>query len=115
MERRTPDKDVLLDSLIELAAQTSIVHHIPGRIRLRVKLPALLLAQDLDVEDLANHFKGVLEARANMAARSIVIIYDTGAIAPAFWEQLVNGKKDPSVQNSLRKHLDRLFLVSKSS
>jgi len=115
MPQHTSNRDLLLDKLIELAGHTAIVHHIPGRIRLKVKLAGLLLAQDLEVADLADHFKGILETRANMAARSIVIVYDTGTIAPGLWEQLVNGKKDPSVQDSVRKELERLFPVSKSS
>jgi nicotinamide riboside kinase len=109
MAQQTSSKDLLIDRLIELAGQTAIVHHIPGRIRLKVKLPGLLLAQDLEVADLVDHFMGILEARANVAARSIVIIYDTGTIAPGLWEQLVNGKKDPSIQNSVREELARLL------
>jgi len=108
MANMTENKDVLIDRLIDLAGQTTIVHHIPGRIRLKVKLPGLLLARDLDAEELANRFAGILDARSNAAARSIVISYDTQIIAPDLWELLVNGQKDPSLGNSVREKLQSL-------
>jgi hypothetical protein len=94
---------------MELAGQTTIVHHIPGRIRLKVKLSGLRIAREMNVEDLVNHFDGILEARPNIAARSIIVTYDTDKIAPALWERLVNEKRDPSVRNSVREELERLF------
>ncbi|MDA8308128.1 MAG: cation transporter [Deltaproteobacteria bacterium] len=103
------NEDLLIDRLIGLAAQSEIAHHIPGRIRLKVKLPALLLARDLEVSDLVDRFSGILDARANAGARSIVISYDAGTIAPALWERLVNGKNDPSHKESIREQLERLI------
>ena len=108
MTNMTENKDVLIEKLIELAAQTAIVHHIPGRIRLKVKLPGLLLARDLEAAELVNQFAGILDARTNAAARSIVISYDTRIIAPDIWERLVNGNNDPSPANSLREILQGL-------
>lgn len=100
--------DLLIDKLIELAAQSSIAHHIPGRIRLKVKLSALLHAQDLDISELVERFSGILDARANPGALSIVISYDTGIIAPGLWERMVNGKSDPSQRQSAREELLKL-------
>ena len=101
-------EDLIIDRLIDLAAQSSIAHHIPGRIRLKVKLSALLLARDLEISDLVDRFSGILEARANAGARSIVIGYDTATIDPALWDRLVNGDDDPSHRQSIREQLQRL-------
>lgn len=108
MAQETTKKNALIDRLIDLAAQTGIVHHIPGRIRLKVKLSGLLLAQGLDAADLMKCFNGILDARANAASRSIVIGYDERVIAPELWERLVNGKKDPQLTGSVREQLERL-------
>lgn len=108
MTKETLNRDVLIDRLIELAGQSAIAHHIPGRIRLKVKLPGVLLARDLEIDDLVNCFTGILDARANAAARSVVISYDTRIIAPDLWERLVNGKKDPSLRSSMREELEKL-------
>jgi hypothetical protein len=105
--------DLLIDRLIDLAAQSSIAHHIPGRIRLKVKLSALLLARDLDISDLVNRFSGIWDARANAGARSIVISYDTGTIPPALWERMVNGENDPSHRQSIREELLKLVRPAK--
>ncbi|MDR3566995.1 MAG: hypothetical protein P4L43_03100 [Syntrophobacteraceae bacterium] len=101
-------EELLIERLIDLAAQSSIAHHIPGRIRLKVKLPALFLARDLEISDLVDCFSGILDARVNAGALSIVIGYDTGIIAPELWERLVNGKNDPSHRESIREQLLRL-------
>ena len=108
MTQQATAKDVLIDRLIDLAAQTGIVHHIPGRIRLRVKLSALHLAKGLDAADLMKYFNGILDARANAAARSIVIGYDQKVIDPDFWSRLVNPEKDPALRCSVREQLEKL-------
>ena len=102
--------DLIIDKLIDLAAESSIAHHIPGRIRLKVKLPALLQARDLEISDLVNRFSGILDARANLGALSIVISYDAGIVTPALWERLVNGKNDPEQRESMREQLQKLAL-----
>jgi hypothetical protein len=108
MAHQTTGKEVLIDRLIDLAAQMGIVHHIPGRIRLKVNLSGLLLAKDLDAEDLMKSFNGILDARANAAARSIVIGYDQSVIDPEFWDRLVNLEKDPALRCSVKQQLEKL-------
>lgn len=105
----TENKKIIIDRLIDLAGQAAIVHHIPGRIRLKVRLQGLLIAQDMQADDLVKYFKGILDVRANAAARSIVIGYDAGVIAPDFWDRLVGGKMDPSLGNSVREQLESLL------
>ena len=99
---------ILIDRLIDVACQTEISHHIPGRIRLKVKLSGLLLAQDLETEYLMKYFNGILDARTNAAARSIVITYDKGVISPDLWERLVRVKNNPALRESVRETLQSL-------
>ncbi len=108
MAAETRNKDVLIDRLIELAGHTQIVHHIQGRIRLKVKLSGLFLAQDLEAEDMKKYFMGIVDVRTNAAARSIVISYDTGAIAPDLWDRLVNCSADPLHRSSVKEELEKL-------
>ena len=109
MEQTDENKDILIDRLIDLAGHAAIVHHIPGRIRLKVKLQGLLIARDLDAADLVKYFNGIQDVRANAAARSIVIGYDHGVITPDFWERLVDGKMDLSLRNLVREQLKSFF------
>ena len=63
----------------------------------------------MQADDLVKYFKGILDVRANAAARSIVIGYDAGVIAPDFWDRLVDGKMDASLTNSVREQLESLL------
>jgi len=108
MTQEDASRNVLIDRLLDLAAHTAIVHHIPGRVRLKVKLSGLTLAMSLDIDDVIKCFDGVLDVRTNAAARSIVINYDTRVISPDLWENLVNGNKDPSIKTSVQKQLEEL-------
>ncbi len=101
--------NLIIDRLIELSADSSIAHHIPGRVRLKVTFSALLRARDLDLTELVDLFSGILEARVNPAARSVVIGYDPATIAPALWERLVDGKADPGKTKSMREELQKLI------
>jgi hypothetical protein len=62
MEQMIQKKDVLIDRLIDLAGHTEIAHHIPGRIKLKVKLSGLALVKDLDTADLTKYLIGILDA-----------------------------------------------------
>ncbi len=108
MAQETAKKDVFIDRLIGLATQTEIVHHTPGRIRLKIGLSGLYLAMNLDAADLMKYFDGILDARTNAAARSIIICYDERVIAPDLWEQLVDAKKDSPLRDLVREQLERL-------
>ena len=108
MARENGKKYTLIDRLIDLAGQTEISHHIPGRIRLKVKLQGLLLAQDLEVEDLMKYFIGILDTRTNAAARSIIINYDEKVISPDLWERLVIVKNHPTLRESVKEALQSL-------
>ncbi len=108
MARRNGEKSTLIDRLIDVACQTEISHHIPGRIRLKVKLSGLLLAQDFEVDDLMKRFIGILDARTNAAARSIIIRYDERVISPDLWERLVMVKDHPTLRESVKEALQSL-------
>ena len=108
MAKENGKKHTLIDRLIDLAGQTEISHHIPGRIRLKVKLQGLLLAQDLDADELMKYFIGILDARTNAAARSIIINYDEKAISPDLWERLVTVKDHPALRESVKETLQSL-------
>jgi len=108
MAQESGKKYLFIDRLIDLAGQTEIAHHIPGRIRLKVKLSGLLLAQDLEAADLMKYFIGILDTRTNAAARSITISYDVRVISPDMWERLIMAKNHPSLREAVKEDLKRL-------
>jgi len=68
----------------------NVIHHIDGRIRLRVsphifKHPVVKDADHLLQQ--AKAIRGIQQIRLNLAVRSVVIQYDPSIIKPSAWEQ----------------------------
>jgi hypothetical protein len=72
----------------------SIVHHVAGRIRLRVG-PALLsrlaAVNGESVQGLLRSLGGIRGIRVNAAAATVIIEYDPQRLAPGMWETLLEG------------------------
>lgn len=80
--------------LVALRRHLSIVHHLPGRLRLRVG--AGILAASVGVEREAasgwlQAIDGIRSVRVNVPAASVIVYYDPHRLAPATWETLLEG------------------------
>lgn len=86
-----------LDTLLELRGHVHIVHHVPGRIRLRIA-PSFL--SDLDrtsrnrVTEELRSLPGIRTMRINPAAGTIIIEYAARQITPDTWELVLKGHRD---------------------
>lgn len=91
-----------LDAILKLRAELDIVHHIPGRLRLRLGPGLLEWARDHDLDpDQAaaslRAFPGMTGTRLNAAAASLVLEYDPKRLDPADWETLLLGSDDEAL------------------
>lgn len=78
-------------AVVELRRLAQIVHHVPGRLRLRVALEvAARLSREQRQQLLAGvqTMEGIVETRLNPAAASLVIHYDPQRIPAPTWEVL---------------------------
>lgn len=77
-----------------LRAHAAVVHHVPGRVRLRLG-PGFLSALGVDagvaVDRLSRLNPGVLAVRVNATAASVTVHYDPRRLPPASWETLLQG------------------------
>ncbi|MFZ2447755.1 MAG: HMA2 domain-containing protein [Syntrophobacteraceae bacterium] len=96
----TKISDVLL-----LARHVSIVHHIPGRIRLRVSPSGVALASGLDLNQLIDCIPGVIGIRVNALVGSIVIEYDPDRLSPDLWEAMARSNGDPESVSEIEGRL----------
>lgn len=86
------------DYLMPLLEEAEIVHHIPGRIRLRFnhsivsKLPKVN-GIEKEIQKIANEIEAIKNIRLNLFAGSVVVQYDTDLLSPEFWQEIV-GEKD---------------------
>jgi hypothetical protein len=91
-----------LARLLRLRAELSIVHQVPGRVRLRLGPGVLTLAHDEGsspeqaIEWLVA-LPGVRGVRINAAAASLIIEYDPRRLEPSDWETLVLGDDDAAL------------------
>lgn len=92
-----------LSGLLALRAGFAIVHHVPGRLRLRLGADLFHRAQarGLDPTGLLSRFSallpGVTGSRLNPAAASLVIDYDPARLSPLWWETLILGDDDDAL------------------
>jgi hypothetical protein len=92
MSAPTPPLDV--NRLLDLRRHLSIVHHLPGRIRLRLGSALWGVAASVDRDRfkiLLDHVEGIRAVRINVAVASVIVEYDPTTIPPADWETLVSG------------------------
>ena len=79
--------------LVELEKYLEVAHHVPGR--MRVKFSPLILTKPVALAAMNGHSElppAIHSTRVNMAARSVVIEYDSEAIPPDVVEELIQGK-----------------------
>lgn len=96
----------LLDRLGELSRYIEIVHHIPGRVRLKFNPAILKELGDEGVKQLENFesvVQGIKEVKVNKMAKSATISYDKQTLTPDFFEQLARGEITPEMRNFLSK------------
>lgn len=80
------------DTLRTIASRLRIVHHIPGRIRLRLEAapaPADVTARAKQWRARIGAVRGVRSLRVNVLARSCTIEYDPREIPEAAWPDLL--------------------------
>ncbi|MGQ9368064.1 cation transporter [Azospirillum sp. ST 5-10] len=96
-----------IDLLERLSASVRIVHHIPGRVRLKLTAapgPELAAAADAVKEfhrALAG-CRGIRSVHLNPLAVSCTIEYDPALIPPTAWPDLLKGERSPGAEALLR-------------
>ncbi len=99
----------LVSDLLLLARHADIVHHIPGRIRLRLSPSVVKVAGDVDLDQLVRCLPGIIKTRINVIVGSVVIEYDCNRLSPDLWESIVKCKDDPDVVSEIEDRLAVLF------
>ena len=83
-------------TLVDLAAYFSIVHHIKGRIRLRVSSKIKEHGEHVsiqDIEALPEKIQGIKSIKINKIVGSLTVEYDPIIFPPRMWDNLVQGKE----------------------
>jgi len=88
--------NVTAEKLVELGSYFSIVHHIKGRIRLRVSPKIKEHKHHVGIEDieaLPARINGIKSIKINKMIGSLTVEYDHAIFPDHLWENLVKGEK----------------------
>jgi hypothetical protein len=89
------------EDLLAFRRALRVVHHVRGRIRLRVG-PALFARLSAvngnGVQGRLRSLEGIRGVRVNPAAATVIIEYEPGRLAPAPWETLLEGSDAEAAQ-----------------
>lgn len=98
----------IVDSLLLLAPHTEIVHHIPGRILLRILRSGIAIAAKADLQAILRSIPGIRQVRVNPVVGSAVVEYDPQTLPHRLWEKLGQLRRDPSLRPALKQDLEAL-------
>lgn len=91
----------LFDKLGTLSHLITVVHHIPGRIRLKFN-PAILkeLGDEglSELEGIKTQLEGIKDVKLNKMARSVTLQYDPKVLPASFFEALLQGERTPELE-----------------
>lgn len=81
--------------LLEIASYLSIIHHIKGRIRVRVNPKIKEQGKNIsikDIEDIANKINGIKKIKINKVVGSITVEYDHIIFPDQLWKDMIEGE-----------------------
>ncbi len=85
-----------ISPFLVLRKHLKIVHHIPGRVRLRVGATLFKELEGVDsslFDQVLGEIEGIHDVRINPAAASVVINYSPTKLQPDWWNTLIDGEE----------------------
>lgn len=101
---------VIIEDLIRLAPHTEVVHHIPGRVRIKILPSGFRMAQDMDMDAMIQQIPGISQIRVNPVARSLVIEYDKNRLPYDLWEKMRQLRQQPELEMEVRARLQNVCI-----
>lgn len=99
----------VIADLLLIAPHTEIVHHIPGRIRLRLKRSGLDVIAKIDVESLMRGVPGIRSLRVNPVVGSLTLEYDQKRFSYSLWEKLGALRNRPELRDQVEALLNTVW------
>lgn len=81
------------DDIIKIAGYFTLVHHVPGRLRVRVSPSIKKESGNIaikDIEELPKKINGIKKIKINKIVASVTIEYDAQIFPSRLWEDLIN-------------------------
>ncbi len=97
---------ITAEKLVELVSYFTIIHHIKGRLRVRVSPKIKEQSGDVtidDIETLPQKISGIKKIKINKIVGSITIEYDNNIFKKELWDDLVNGNNPDEIVQIINK------------
>lgn len=118
LRRRDPPDDTRIREIVEmiigLAPLAVIVHHVPGRIRLKLTASPeeVSTVTNEDLRDTLRSVPGIRGARINPIAKSMVVSYDPEVLPRDLWALVEQLTDNPELGDMVRARFRALFTRS---
>ena len=94
------------DKIKDLASYCSIIHHISGRVRVRVSPKIKKYEGEASLEDIEampEKIKGIKKIKINKLVGSITIEYNPEIFKDSLWDDLFNGENLDEITGIINK------------
>jgi hypothetical protein len=95
---------ITITKILEMSAYLSKIHHVKGRIRVRVNPKIKEQAANIglsDIESLPQKIEGIKAIKINKAIGSITVTYDNAVFPYELWEDLLSGQNTQAIAEVL--------------
>jgi hypothetical protein len=103
------ERETIIQDLLLLAPHTEIVHHIPGRIRFRLRRSGLDVVRKTNIEKMMHSIPGIRKLRINPVVGSLILDYDEARLPYSMWEKLGEIRTRPELSIVVRDLLHSLW------
>lgn len=94
------------EKIIQIISYFTIIHHVKGRLRVRVNPKIRELQGDVsldDIQSLAQKIEGIKKIKINKVVASVTIEYDSEIFPMQLWEDLVAQRNIEKLTEKINK------------
>lgn len=98
--------EITAEKLVELASYFTTIHHIKGRLRVRVSPKIKEQSENITIDDintLPQKIDGIKSIKINKIVGSITIVYDNDIFKKELWDDLIEGKNPEEIVKIINK------------
>ncbi|PIE68468.1 MAG: hypothetical protein CSA21_07325 [Deltaproteobacteria bacterium] len=102
------DNTQVVDEFLDNIRYLKVVHHVPGRIRVKASLAGIMKFAGVDqqaMKEVIARIPGIRDYRLNKKAFSVVIEYDTEKLAFELWEKIGRLSENPQNREEVKNQL----------
>lgn len=101
------NSEQVIKFLLRLAPHTTISHHVPGKIKLKLDFSGLGILGSYDLEKMVRSISSILRTDTQFWSRSVVITYNAKELPYELWEALAQLRNKPQRAPQVRAMLEK--------